>query len=148
MATPAEPDVGHAGAAENTIALPEHATWSSHPIANWLVEHGGREMDLGRLLQEVCQRLLAHGVPLYVAAPTSTIDLTLPTGDAIPLEQRSTEEVTHLGGVRVAAEGVRVLNAAFDITPHDYVAAIITERGVVREPYDPGLRGRIEEHRG
>jgi len=75
------------------------------------------------------------GVPFYVAAPTSTIDLSLPSGDMIPIEERSAEEVTHVQGVRIAPEGVKVANPSFDVTPHCYVTAIITEKGIVREPY-------------
>lgn len=81
-----------------------------------------------------------NGVPFYVAAPVSTLDLSLASGDEIPIEQRPAEEVTHVFGVRVAAEGVRVENPAFDVTPHQYVTAIITERGVARAPYGESLR--------
>ncbi len=81
-----------------------------------------------------------HGIPFYVAAPVSTFDLTAPTGAAIPIEERPTEEVTHLAGRRVAAEGVLVRNPAFDVTPHRYVTAIVCERGVARAPYTESLR--------
>src|SRR5581483_5353571 len=74
-------------------------------------------------------------VPFYVAAPISTLDLALASGDEIPIEQRSPAEVAHCGGVAVAPEGVVVENPAFDITPHRYVTAIITERGIARPPY-------------
>ena len=83
------------------------------------------------------------GVSFYVAAPTSTIDLSLSSGDEIPIEERSPEEVTHIGGLPIAPEGVEVANPAFDITPHGYVSAIITERGIVRKPYEIGLRKLI-----
>ena len=76
-----------------------------------------------------------NGVPFYVAAPVSTLDLTLASGDQIPIEQRSPAEVTHVFGVPVAAEGAAVENPAFDVTPNRYVTAIITERGVARAPY-------------
>ena len=79
-------------------------------------------------------------VPFYVAAPISTLDLALACGDQIPIEQRSPAEVTHLFGVPVAPEGVAVENPAFDVTPHRYVTAIITERGVARPPYGDSLR--------
>lgn len=82
-----------------------------------------------------------NGIPFYVAAPTSTIDLSLSSGDKIPIEERSPEEVTHIQGVQVAPEGVRAANPAFDVTPHSYVSAIITEKGVIREPYTEGLQG-------
>ena len=82
-------------------------------------------------------------VPFYVAAPTTTIDPQIATGDEIPIEQRSPEEVTHIQGVRIAPEGVNVLNPAFDVTPHRYISAIITERGIIREPYGEGIRGVV-----
>lgn len=78
---------------------------------------------------------MENGVPFYVAAPTSTIDLSLASGDDIPIEERSAAEVTHIRGVPIAPEGVNVANPAFDITPHRYISAIITEYGIVREPY-------------
>jgi len=81
-----------------------------------------------------------HGIPFYVAAPFSTIDLNTPEGSQIPIEQRSAREVTHLAGRQIAPEGVSVENPAFDVTPHQYVTAIITERGVLREPYAETLR--------
>jgi len=83
---------------------------------------------------------MENGVPFYVAAPTSTIDLSLESGDEILIEERSAEEVTHFQGVAIAPIGVEVENPAFDITPHRYISAIITERGVIREPYEMGLR--------
>jgi methylthioribose-1-phosphate isomerase len=81
-----------------------------------------------------------HGLPFYVAAPTSTFDLATPTGEAIPIEERPAEEVTHHAGRRVAPEGVEVRNPAFDVTPSRYIAAIICERGVARPPYLDSLR--------
>ena len=78
-------------------------------------------------------------IPFYVAAPTSTVDLDLESGDAIPIEERSSDEVTQIGGIRIAPEEIEALNPAFDVTPHKYVTAIITERGVVTEPYDKAL---------
>jgi len=81
-----------------------------------------------------------NGVPFYVAAPVSTLDLTLASGGEIPIEQRAAAEVTHLAGQRVAPEGTAVENPAFDVTPARYVGAIITERGVARAPYEESLR--------
>jgi methylthioribose-1-phosphate isomerase len=78
----------------------------------------------------------AHAVPFYVVAPSSTFDLALPDGEAIPIEERPVNEVTHVGDVAIAPEGVRVANPAFDVTPARYVTAIITERGVLRPPFD------------
>ena len=82
----------------------------------------------------------AHGIPFYVAAPTSTIDLSLPSGYQIPIEERSPEEVTHVQGVRVAPAGTTAANPAFDITPHSYITAIITEKGIIRAPYTEELK--------
>jgi len=81
----------------------------------------------------------AHQVPFYVAAPTSTVDLDLPDGAAIPIEERPAIEMTHVAGRRVVPDGVAVIHPAFDVTPHDLVAAIITERGVARPPYERTL---------
>ncbi len=81
-----------------------------------------------------------HGVPFYVAAPLSTIDLDTPDGDHIPIEERDPREVTHLGGQQLTPKGARVRNPAFDVTPHQLIAAIITERGVLRPPYIESLR--------
>ncbi len=78
-------------------------------------------------------------IPFYVAAPTSTIDLSILSGDEIPIEERRPEEVTRFGGIQTAPEGIGVRNPAFDITPHNYIAAIVTEKGIVREPYSENL---------
>jgi len=82
-------------------------------------------------------------VPFYVAAPISTLDVSLASGDEIPIEQRAPAEVTHLQGVPVAPEGTRAENPAFDVTPHRYVTAIITERGVARPDFSESLRKLI-----
>jgi methylthioribose-1-phosphate isomerase len=74
----------------------------------------------------------AHGIPFFIAAPHSSFDLSLENGDDIPIEQRSAEELTHVLGRRIAAEGISVYNPAFDVTPADYIEAIITDRGIVR----------------
>ncbi len=81
-----------------------------------------------------------HNIPFYVVAPTSTIDLSLASGEQIPVEQRKPEEVTTLRGVQIAPVSVSVANPAFDITPHKYVTAIITEKGIARAPYDTTLK--------
>jgi methylthioribose-1-phosphate isomerase len=81
-----------------------------------------------------------NNVPFYVAAPISTLDLSLPNGEHIPIEQRGAAEVTHVFGVRVAPVGTAVQNPAFDVTPHRYVTGIITERGVARAPFEQSLR--------
>jgi methylthioribose-1-phosphate isomerase len=84
-----------------------------------------------------------NGIPFYVAAPISTLDLTLSSGDQIPIEQRAASEVTEVFGVPVAPENIGVQNPAFDVTPAKYVTAIITERGVARAPYDASLRALV-----
>ncbi len=84
-----------------------------------------------------------NGVPFFVAAPISTLDLTLASGDQIPIEQRDAAEVTHMYGHRVAPEGTAVQNPAFDVTPARYVSAIITEKGVARAPYEESLKKMV-----
>jgi len=81
-----------------------------------------------------------HGIPFYVAAPFSTIDLNTPDGSKIPIEERNAKEVTHIAGKQMVPDGVSVENPAFDVTPAKYIAAIITERGVVREPYGDSIK--------
>ena len=82
-----------------------------------------------------------HNIPFYVAAPISTLDLSLKTGDEIPIEERNIREVTHVFDSQIAPNGVKVLNPAFDVTPNRYITAIITEKGVVKAPFDKGLKG-------
>lgn len=86
-----------------------------------------------------------HGIPFYVAAPMSTVDMNCPTGDDIPIEERDTREVTHVQDIQLAPEGIEVGNYAFDVTPHELVDAIITEKGVARKPYTESLRKMSEE---
>ncbi|SDP62304.1 methylthioribose-1-phosphate isomerase [Eubacterium maltosivorans] len=86
----------------------------------------------------------AHGIPFYVAAPTSTIDFNMWSGDDIVIEERDTREISHIKGQQIAPDGVRMENPAFDVTPHQNVTAIITEKGVVYPPFDlsiPRLQG-------
>lgn len=84
-----------------------------------------------------------HGIPFYVAAPCSTIDLSLHTGKEIPIEERASEEVTQVAGVRVVPPGVSVWNPAFDVTPHRLITAIVTEKGIARKPYGKALKELI-----
>ena len=84
-----------------------------------------------------------HGIPFYVAAPFSTIDLATPDGSKIPIEQRNPKEVTHIAGRQMVPDGVSIENPAFDVTPARYVGAIITERGIARAPYETSLRDLI-----
>ncbi|MCG0277677.1 MAG: S-methyl-5-thioribose-1-phosphate isomerase [Thermanaeromonas sp.] len=81
-----------------------------------------------------------HDLPFYVAAPSSTFDLSLATGEEIPIEERDPQEVTHFGLRPVAPEGISVFNPAFDVTPHRYITAIITEKGILRPPYRESIR--------
>jgi methylthioribose-1-phosphate isomerase len=86
-----------------------------------------------------------HGVPFYVAAPLSTVDRSLPSGDRIPIEERSTDEVVIVGGHRIAPEGVPARYIAFDVTPAAHIAAIFTEKGVARAPYAASLAAMFGE---
>ena len=81
-----------------------------------------------------------HNVPFYVAAPTSTLDLTLVSGSDIPIEERDIREVTHFRGISIAPKGVKAFNPAFDVTPHSLIHAIITEKGLIREPFERKLK--------
>jgi methylthioribose-1-phosphate isomerase len=81
-----------------------------------------------------------NGIPCFCVSPTSTIDMSLPIGDDIPIEERDPEEVTVIRGQRIAPQGVPVANIAFDVTPHRYLAGIITERGIAYPPFDVSLR--------
>ena len=81
-----------------------------------------------------------HKIPFYVAAPVSTLDMSVDSGDDIPIEERNTDEITYFSGKRIAPAGITVINPAFDITPHCLIDAIITEKGIVRRPYEEGLR--------
>ena len=85
----------------------------------------------------------AHGVPFYVAAPTSTIDLDTPSGDDIAIEERPAAEVTTIGGVQVTPDGANVANPAFDVTPAQYITAIITEMGIAYPPYTESLAALV-----
>jgi len=86
-----------------------------------------------------------HGIPFYVAAPWSTIDVNTAHGDLIPIEQRNPREVTHSNGVQMTPAGVRIENPAFDVTPAKYIAAIVTERGILRAPFTESIRRMAEE---
>ncbi|MCG8351882.1 MAG: S-methyl-5-thioribose-1-phosphate isomerase [Chloroflexales bacterium] len=88
----------------------------------------------------------AHQLPFYVAAPSTTIDLSLANGDQIPIEERAADEVTHLRGRRIAPEGVAAAHPAFDVTPHPLITAIITEQGVIVPPFAEGLRQLVIYH--
>jgi methylthioribose-1-phosphate isomerase len=86
-----------------------------------------------------------HGIPFYVAAPISTVDLATPDGSQIPIEQRNAREVTHIAGKQMVPDGVQVENPAFDVTPAKYIAAIITEKGIARAPYEQSLSELVRQ---
>src|SRR5215211_1416838 len=88
-----------------------------------------------------------HGIPFYVAAPISTIDLNTPDGSGIPIEERNAREVTHMGSSRLTPDSAKVRNPAFDVTPNKYVTAIITERGIARAPYSESLPNLVNATR-
>jgi methylthioribose-1-phosphate isomerase len=106
--------------------------------ADRIVANGDVANKIGTYSLAVLAR--AHGLPFYVAAPSSTVDMSLANGDLIPIEERPAAEVTSLGGRQIAPEGVAAAHPAFDVTPHELITAIITERGVIYPPFDEGLR--------
>ena len=88
-----------------------------------------------------------HGIPFYVAAPTSTFDISIADGSQIPIEERDPREVSEGFGKRTVPEGVQVYSPAFDVTPHSYITAIVTERGILRPPFDEAIRAALQETR-
>jgi methylthioribose-1-phosphate isomerase len=111
--------------------------------ADRIARNGDTANKIGTYAVAVLAR--EHGVPFYVAAPLSTVDLATPDGAHIPIEERDEREVTHLAGVRVAPEGVPVRNPAFDVTPARYIRAIITEAGVAEAPFTESLAALADE---
>jgi len=105
--------------------------------ADRIARNGDVANKIGTYTHAVLAR--EHGIPFYVAAPLSTVDIDTPTGDDIPIEHRSSEEVVSIGGVRIAPPGVEALHPAFDVTPAELVTAIVTEKGAVRAPFEPQL---------
>ena len=106
--------------------------------ADRIAANGDTANKIGTYMVAVLAR--QHNIPFYVAAPISTVDLATPTGEGIPIEQRNAREVTHIGDHQLVPDGVDVHNSAFDVTPHEFIAAIITDRGVARAPYTESLR--------
>jgi methylthioribose-1-phosphate isomerase len=100
-----------------------------------------RNGDVANKVGSYMLATVAHenGVPVYSVAPTSTVDLSLAEGDAIPIEERDSREVTEIGGVRIAPEGAHAANPAFDVTPHRYITGIVTENGIAYPPFDVSL---------
>jgi len=106
--------------------------------ADRIAGNGDTANKIGTYMVAVLAR--KHNIPFYVAAPISTLDLTLKSGQEIPIEQRDRKEVTHIGGQQFAPDGIEISNPAFDVTPNDLITAIITDRGVARAPYSESLR--------
>jgi methylthioribose-1-phosphate isomerase len=107
--------------------------------ADRIAANGDTANKIGTYMVAVLAR--QHQIPFYVAAPISTIDLAIASGEEIPIEERDSKEVTHMRDHQLAPEGVEVHNFAFDVTPNALIAAIITDRGVARSPYTESLAG-------
>jgi len=105
--------------------------------ADRIARNGDTANKIGTYSVAVLAR--AHGIPFFVAAPISTLDLSLNGGSEIPIEERAPEEVTEISGRRLAPAGMRAANPAFDVTPASYIDGIITERGIARAPYQDTL---------
>jgi len=110
--------------------------------ADRIAANGDAANKIGTYMVAVLAR--KHEIPFYVAAPITTLDLTLKSGDKIPIEERDGREVTHIKGQQLAPDGVEVKNPAFDVTPNDLITAIITDKGVARAPYGESLRALVE----
>ena len=110
--------------------------------ADRIAANGDTANKIGTYMVAVLAR--QHSIPFYVAAPVSTVDLKIPSGEQIPIEERDGREVTHVRDQRLTPEGVGVHNPAFDVTPNELIAAIITDRGVARQPYTESLRKLLE----
>ena len=110
--------------------------------ADRIASNGDTANKIGTYMVAVLAR--EHNIPFYVAAPISTIDLSLKTGEEIPIEERDTREVTHVREQQLAPEGIAVHNPAFDVTPNELIAAIITDKGVARQPFAESLKRLVE----
>jgi methylthioribose-1-phosphate isomerase len=106
--------------------------------ADRIAANGDTANKIGTYVVAVLAR--EHGIPFYVAAPLSTIDLNTADGSQIPIEERSAKEVTHVAGAQLAPDGAAVWNPAFDVTPHELIVGIITEKGIIRPPYVETLK--------
>ena len=111
--------------------------------ADRIAANGDTANKIGTYMVAVLAK--ANNIPFYVAAPLSTIDLNCPTGEQIPIEERNIREITHVKDIQLAPEGINVSNPAFDVTPNELVAAIITEKGVARAPFAESLKKMFEE---
>jgi methylthioribose-1-phosphate isomerase len=110
-------------------------------IALFGADRIARNGDVANKVGSYMLAVVAHenGIPVYSVAPTSTVDLSLPDGDAIPIEERDAREVIEIGGVRIAPQGARAANPAFDVTPHRYITGVVTENGIAYPPFDVSL---------
>ncbi len=111
--------------------------------ADRIAANGDTANKIGTYMVAVLAR--QHDIPFYVAAPVSTLDLTLASGEEIPIEERDSREVTHVREQQLAPEGIEVHNPAFDVTPHELITAIITDKGVARQPYTESLRKLVQD---
>src|SRR5216683_3111509 len=118
--------------------LPKEGTVLTHCNAGALATCGYTANKIGTYTVAVLAK--EHGIPFYVAAPLSTIDLATSHGDQIPIEQRAATEVTHSNGKQMTPNGAAIQNPAFDVTPAKYITAIITEHGILRAPYDQSIQ--------
>jgi methylthioribose-1-phosphate isomerase len=110
--------------------------------ADRIAANGDTANKIGTYMVAVLAR--EHGVPFYVAAPLTTLDLSLESGEEIPIEERDAREVTHIRDHQLAPEGINVHNPAFDVTPHQFITAIITDKGVARPPFVESLKKLFE----
>jgi methylthioribose-1-phosphate isomerase len=113
--------------------------------ADRIAANGDTANKIGTYMVAVLAR--EHGVPFYVAAPMTPLDMSLASGDEIPIEERDSMEVTHIRDYQLAPEGVKVHNPAFDVTPHQFITAIITDKGVARPPYVKSLKNLAADER-
>src|SRR4026208_371946 len=111
--------------------------------ADRIAANGDTANKIGTYMVAVLAR--EHGVPFYVAAPLTTLDLSLSSGDEIPIEERDSMEITHIRNHQLGPDGVNVHNPAFDVTPHQFITAIITDKGVARAPYEETLKQLVDE---
>jgi methylthioribose-1-phosphate isomerase len=109
--------------------------------ADRIAANGDAANKIGTYMVAVLAR--EHKIPFYVAAPISTLDLSLKSGDEIPIEQRNRKEVTHIQEYQLAPDGIGIQNPAFDVTPNEFITAIITDKGVARAPYDESLKALV-----
>ena len=111
--------------------------------ADRIAANGDTANKIGTYMVAVLAR--EHGVPFYVAAPLTTLDMSLASGEEIPIEERDAMEVTHIHNHQLAPDGIKVHNPAFDVTPHEFITAIITDKGVARPPFVESLKNLLGE---